>query len=297
LGLFHDALIASESCRGNTSTLVSPFENKTPIPTIKHQQMTAAIFDPGRAASFVFDAHKNGAEYANLPDEIAPRTITEAYAAQEALAALLKPSQGQIAGLKIATTTKVMQALMGIDHPCGGMIFERRVHRSPAHLSRADYTNLVIECELAVRLGKDLAASSSSYTRENIQAAVAEVMPAFELIDDRRAHYKSVKAMSLIADNCWNGGVVLGNPMPPSNRFTGIPGTLEINGKEAHHGQTDDPLGALAWVANLAVERGRPLQKGMIVITGSAIPTLPIAAGDTFVFRLEGLGSVTLAVR
>jgi 2-keto-4-pentenoate hydratase len=32
----------------------------------------------------------------------------------------------------------------------------------------------------------------------------------------------------------------------------------------------------------------------MVVITGSVIPTLPIAAGDRFVFSLEGLGSAEL---
>jgi 2-oxopent-4-enoate/cis-2-oxohex-4-enoate hydratase len=53
---------------------------------------------------------------------------------------------------------------------------------------------------------------------------------------------------------------------------------------------------ALAWVANLANERGRPLKAGQVVITGSVIPTLPIASGDTFVFDLEGLGSAELSV-
>ena len=34
--------------------------------------------------------------------------------------------------MKIATTTKVMQELMGIDRPTSGMIFARRIHASPA---------------------------------------------------------------------------------------------------------------------------------------------------------------------
>ena len=54
-------------------------------------------------------------------------------------------------------------------------------------------------------------------------------------------------------------------------------------------------MGALAWVANLAVERGRPLEAGMVVITGSVIATLPIAAGERFVFEIDGLGRTELA--
>ena len=53
--------------------------------------------------------------------------------------------------------------------------------------------------------------------------------------------------------------------------------------------------GALAWIANLAADRGRPLEAGQVVITGSVIPTLPIAPGETFRFELDGIGSVEMS--
>jgi 2-keto-4-pentenoate hydratase len=55
-------------------------------------------------------------------------------------------------------------------------------------------------------------------------------------------------------------------------------------------------MGALAWLANLAVERGRPLEAGMIVITGSVLPTISVAPGDKLVFFLDGLGSAELSI-
>ena len=67
-----------------------------------------------------------------------------------------------------------------------------------------------IECELAVRLGRDLPKEAEPYTRESVRAAVSEIMAAFELIEDRHADYKTSKALSLIADNAWNGGIVIG---------------------------------------------------------------------------------------
>jgi 2-keto-4-pentenoate hydratase len=254
-------------------------------------------FDAKAAARFIADAHRQRAVYRNLPPDIAPATVDEAYATQEALRELWTPLYGELAGLKIATTTKVMQQLMGIDHPCGGMIYERRVHASPASIKLADYMNVVVECELAVRIARPLAKKSDPYSREEVRAAVSAVMPAFELIEDRKAVYKECKAYSLIADNAWNAGIVLGAPVSvgAGQSLDGIKGKLAINGKVAREGPTDDPMGALAWLANLAADRGRPLQAGMVVITGSVIPTLPIAPGETFVFEFDGFGKVELS--
>ncbi len=256
-------------------------------------------YDPVKAAEAVAAAHRSRATFANLAGDLAPPTIADAYAAQEALRDLWRPIRGEVAGLKIATTTKVMQQLMGIDHPCGGMIYARDVHRSPAAIDTTRFMHMVVECELAVRLGQDLPARGKPYDRQSVKSAIAAVMPAFELIEDRHSVYKECKAVSLIADNAWNGGVVLGaeKPFDPAMEVDGRAGRLSIDGKVAHEGKTDDPLGALAWVANLAVDRGRPMRAGMISITGSVIATLPIAVGQTFRFELDGLGATEMTAK
>jgi 2-keto-4-pentenoate hydratase len=251
-------------------------------------------FDPAAAARFIAEAHVKRAPFQNLPEAIAPKTVDEAYAAQEALRALWTPLYGPVAGLKIATTTKVMQALMGIDHPCGGVIYSKRVHTSPATIRLGDHMHVVMECELAVRVGRTFEPRATPYTREEARAGVAEVMAAFELIEDRNADYKSSKAYSLICDNAWNAGIVLGAPKKVSPDFdlNGLQGRL-TTGSGQHSGKTDDPMGALAWIANLAASRGKPLAAGQVVITGSLIPTLPIAAGETFSFAIDGVGDVS----
>jgi len=254
------------------------------------------MFSAADAARFIDEAHRTRARYRNLPEAISPGTIAEAYAAQTALVDLWGPRLGPVAGLKIATTTKVMQELMGIGHPCMGIIFAKRVLASPATIARADYVNVRIECELAVRLGRDLAAAGAPYTRESVRAAVIEIMAAFELIEDRHADYKTSRALSLIADNAWNGGIVLGQPtpLPAAPDLDGIRGALRSNGKEIASGKTDDPLGALAWLANQAAECGRLLAAGMVVITGSVIPTVDIAVGERLDFALDGVGEASL---
>jgi 2-keto-4-pentenoate hydratase len=131
-----------------------------------------------------------------------------------------------------------------------------------------------------------------------MRASVATVMPAFELIEDRHAQYKSTKALSLIADNAWNAGIVVGpeTPLKPGQQLDGLPTRLETGSGVVTVGATDDPFGALAWIANLAVSRGTPLQAGQIVMTGSTIATQPIAPGERFVFSIEGLGTTVIAV-
>jgi 2-keto-4-pentenoate hydratase len=52
----------------------------------------------------------------------------------------------------------------------------------------------------------------------------------------------------------------------------------------------------VAWVANTAAERGRPLRKGQIVMTGSIIPTLPIGSGDHLSLTIASVGEVELNV-
>ncbi|MFZ0607290.1 MAG: hydratase, partial [Xanthobacteraceae bacterium] len=88
-------------------------------------------------AQWMWDARRQRLPYRNLPDELRPASIAEAYAAQEAYYRLAEPVYGVVAGAKIATTTKVMQQLMGITHPCGGAIFARTIHTSPATLRKA----------------------------------------------------------------------------------------------------------------------------------------------------------------
>jgi 2-keto-4-pentenoate hydratase len=246
-------------------------------------------------ARWLWQARAERQPYRNLPDELRPASIAEAYAAQEAYYRLAEPVYGTVGGAKIATTTKVMQELMGITHPCGGAIFSRTIHQSPARLRTADFVNLRLESEIALALGADLPASSAPWTRETVAPAVAGAMPAFELIEDRNADYRRTEVTSLIVENCWNGGVVIGTPKTmPAAALTGIAGRLTVGGKAVGEGAAEDPYATLAWLANHLAERGRGLKAGMVVITGSLIQTVSIAAGERAVFTVEGLGEIAL---
>jgi 2-keto-4-pentenoate hydratase len=248
-------------------------------------------------AQWMWEARARRLPYRNLPDDLRPASIAEAYAAQEAYYRLAESTYGAVAGAKIATTTKVMQRLMGIDHPCGGAVFSRTIHASPARLRAADFVNLRIESEIALQLGADLPASGAPWPRARVAPAVAAALPAFELIEDRNADYAKTEASSLIVENCWNGGIVTGAPKRVAlDHLVGITGRLTLGGKPVGEGAAEDPCATLSWLANHVAERGRDLKAGMVVITGSLIPTVSIAPGQRAVFAVDGLGEVAMDV-
>jgi len=248
-------------------------------------------------ARHMWDARGARQKFENLPASLAPTSIGEAYAAQEAYWRLAEPVYGPVAGVKVATTTKVMQKLMGITHPCGGAIFSKTIHTSPARISKAGFVNLRVESEMALKLAADMPAARAPWTAESVVPSVAGAMAAYELIEDRNAVYVETKAASMIADNCWNGGVVLGPMKVVQPRdIVGVRGRQTINGEASGEGNAEDPYATLAWLANLMAERELDLKAGMVVITGSLVPTFSISRGDRAVFAVDGFGEVVMDV-
>ena len=256
--------------------------------------MTDARLDA--MARHMWDARRARTKHANLPDHLKPASIAEAYRAQDVYHRLAEPVYGPVGGVKVATTTKVMQELMGITHPCGGAIFAKPIHASPARIAKADFVNVRIESEIALKIGKDMPANAA-WTAESVIPHVAGAMPAYELIEDRNAVYTETNAVSMIVENCWNGGVVIGQPKPVSPKaIIGVTGRQTLNGKSIGEGKSEDPFATLAWLANLLAERGRMITAGMVVITGSLIPTFSVSPGDRAVFSVEGLGEAVVEV-
>ncbi len=255
-----------------------------------------------QAARFLHEAHRARRPYQPLPEEVAPRTIDEAYDMQEAFHQLLIAERGPISGYKVALTTPVMQKMVGFDHPCAGAVPANNIHQSPASVKAGDYGHLGAECEVAVLLKSDLPASGAPYNRDSVSQAVGALMPSFELVDDRGADYSNLFFLGVVVDNVWNAGVVLG---PQVTDWQGLDliaakGTMTINGQPAGEGKGGDvmghPLEALAWLANTLAGRGKSLSAGMIVMTGSIVSTKFLNPGDEAAFAFEGLGGVRLAV-
>ena len=253
-----------------------------------------------RTAKYFHTAHCNGKRYEGAPVEYRPKNLEEAYAAQDRFLELSSTGSPSVAGYKIAVTSQVIQQLVGLAHPCLGTIRGGSVYTSPSRLAESEFHHVAVECEIAFTLKDHLAPIRGEQNRESVRTLIESCHPAFELIEDRYADYSTMDALSLIADNCWCGGVVLGPAMTDWQTLAldQLTGTLEINHKKVGEGVTRDALGhpleGLAWVANTLAEQGKSLKGGMVVITGSIIATEFLNSGDTAVFSVDGLGRTEL---
>ena len=106
-----------------------------------------------------------------------PADEAEGYQVQRALHDLLLPHVGPLVGYKIGCTSQVMQEYIGIPHPCGGGVFQKGVHDSGVKLAAADYVRVGVECEIAVRLQRDLAAGEAPFTAEWVGEASRPIIP------------------------------------------------------------------------------------------------------------------------
>jgi len=250
------------------------------------------------AAQMIALARRNRSPLKALPPNLVPSDEAAGYRIQRAVHDLLLPCTGPLVGYKIGCTSAVMQRYLNIPHPCGGGVFARGVHESGVALRAADFVHVGVECEIAVRLGRDLAASAAPFTADTVSDAIEAYLPAIEIVDERYVGWETMGAPTLIADDFFAAGCVLGDAVArqAAPDLLAVVGRAVINGTEAGRGTGADVLGhphhALAWLANHLAEEGRRLHAGQIVLTGSLVKTVWLAAGDRVTMELEGLGRV-----
>ncbi|HEV2510581.1 2-keto-4-pentenoate hydratase [Bosea sp. (in: a-proteobacteria)] len=226
-----------------------------------------------------------------------PRDLAEAYTVRDAVHARLAESRfGARIGWKIGCTTPVMQAYLGIAHPCAAGLFAGTTHRGDARLRHGDFVKVGVECEIAVRLASDL--PEGPFTAESVRGAVGAVMAAIEIVDDRYVDWQSTGTPMLVADDFFAAGAVLGREHDPAvlPDLATLHGRVLIDGTEAGAGIGADVLGhpyaALAWLAEHASQRQMPLRAGETVLLGSLVRTQWLNAGASVRIEIDTLGAV-----
>jgi 2-keto-4-pentenoate hydratase len=122
------------------------------------------------------------------------------------------------------------------------------------------------------------------------------------MVDDRYVHWRSLDAPTLIADDFFHAGMVLGQRQTQWNAadlgadLSALSGAAWVNGVEVGRGRGADilgnPLEALAWLANHCARRGVSLPRGTLVTLGSLTQTHWLEPGDTAEIEIERLGVV-----
>ncbi len=229
-----------------------------------------------------------------------PRTIEEGYHIQHALQKLLEEnSQINCSGYKIGCTTKVMQNYLNIAQPCAGSIINSSIFKGSAELDYSNYVLPGVECEIVARIGKDIPNSTISSPDETVPYVDA-LMIGIEIVDNRYTDFRSLGIPTLVADNFFNAGCVLGDPIKNwlSLEICELKGGLTIDGSPGLEGQGTDimgnPLAALAWLVNQATTFGQQLKAGDFVMLGSLVKTHWFAAPGKAIACIPQLGEISV---
>lgn len=252
----------------------------------------------------IYEANVRRERFKPLRGNDQPGSLDTAYDIQDAFYAIMQTegNAGPVAGHKIAVTSPDIQKLCGVDQPVYGSIFANTIHRTPHVANHADFIRIGIEFEVALEIAEDVPLTAAPFDAETIAPFVKSAMPAFEIIEDRDADYSDLDAMSILADRCWCGGVVLGEPVEHWQHVDlgNLAGVVKLNGESLDSGNTGNalghPLNGLAWVTNHLAGRGKTLRAGEIVMTGSPLKTRFPAPGDSYTYTVEQLGEVTLKI-
>lgn len=248
-----------------------------------------------RGARIIANAYAAHEQLDGLPDEVVPRTLSEAYATQEELVQLWG---GKIGGWKLSCTSGVAQKALGFYQPCFGRVMSGKIKSSPATLPGDHYFMRLIEPEFGFKMKKNLPASDEPFELVEVLDAVEALVPVIEIVDCIYNDWSAVGVHSLIADNMLSGGLVVGTPFKPWRNadLQSHKVTLTVNNKIKSTGSganvLGNPLNALLWLANELVGLGSEIRAGDVVATGLATGLVFAEPGDRVVADFGSMGKV-----
>lgn len=235
---------------------------------------------------------------APITDTHPDMTIDDAYAIQlDLIARRLADEKATVIGRKIGVTSKPVQDMLNVRQPDFGHLLSSMVRADRSAVAIAGLIAPRIEGELAFLLRRDLA--GPGVTPADVLAATDYVAPCLEIVDSRIRDWR-IAIQDTVADNASSGLFVVGgaiaDPRKLDLRLVGM--TLERNGRIVGTGAgaaaLDDPLAAVAWLANTMGRLGITLRAGEIILSGALSGLVPVQAGDAFRVSLGGIGAATI---
>ena len=232
-----------------------------------------------------------------IPRDFEGRPTTEdaAYQVQREMIAAsgLEPS-----GWKIGATTEPLLAVLDVERPFLGPVFEECTWRDGDAIPFQPGFRL--ETEMTLRLKSDLPYRVEPYARAECEAAVGSIFTSFEIIRFRFEGEGAGASYRAVADCGVNAGMVLG---PETTDWSGLdlmphPVSLSVNGEHAVTGAPIDLMwehifDAARWTANHSFMEGRGLRAGDYLMTGTCTGMRPLERGDSVMAAFGSVGTIS----
>jgi 2-keto-4-pentenoate hydratase len=241
------------------------------------------------AVNLLLDARRTQAPFADLPEELRPATIEEAYYTQDAMAHAYGPIGGYKIGAPNAEATPMFAPMPVAWIAPGGSL-----------LSGAQWRYRGLEAEIAFQLGHDLPAREVPYTREEALAAVGSCHPVIEVLESGLTDPMVADKWSGWADMQMHGGLVYGPAVADwqaidwnAERVTlTVDGSVRV--ERTGSNTSGDLLKLIPWLANHGAARTGGLKAGQWITTGSWTGNTLAVAGSTVDVDFGMAGRVTL---
>lgn len=221
--------------------------------------------------------------------------VETAYAVQRHNTRHLLEAGHRPVGRKIGLTSLAVQKQLGVDSPDFGMLYADMAVGDGEEIAMERTLQPKVEAEIAFVLERDL--THEKHTFADLLSATAYAVAAIEVVDSRIANW-DIRLADTIADNASSGLFVLGS-RPVRLRELDLANcamTMERAGRQVSAGTgaacLGNPLNAAVWLADMMVRMGAPLKAGDVLMSGALGPMVPVAAGDRFTARIDGLGEV-----
>lgn len=234
------------------------------------------------------------------PTPFASLSPADGRCVQDKLVAIFAQPLGDVVGFKLGLTNPAIQQRFGIDHPIRGSIFQATLRATSGAEIEARFAAVpVLEADMLLRIGM-----GGVETALNDHAAlirhVDQVIPFIELPDlvyapDHRPSLGDVLAINVGARLGVQGRPIAVTRSPDFIAALGrMSVSLHQDGREVSRAPgaaiLGHPLNALAWIARDLARDRRPLRAGDIISLGSFSPPQPVAPGQVWTARYEGLG-------
>ena len=199
-------------------------------------------------------------------------------------------------GYKVGFTNIPVRDKMGLPDSTYGYLLDTMVLESGGEFQMNELIAPKIECEICFKLKAPL--SGKGLTTGDVLAATEAVRASFEICDARIKDWKCPYA-DFFADNGFSARIILGGKgwvSPDEVDLLNEEVVLTRNGVELARGFGKDAMGhpanAVSWLAGKLADRGKSLNAGDLVMTGTLTPILAIEAPAVYKAEFSSLGVV-----
>jgi 2-keto-4-pentenoate hydratase len=244
------------------------------------------------AADLLLDARRTTTPIADLPPEVRPATLEEAWYLQSQMILAF----GDVGGWKVGAGTPDAEPV------CAPMP-QAWIAGNAATLAAPHFRFRGLEAEVAFLLGDDLPPREQPYTLDEVRLAIQSCHPAIEVLESGLIDPLTADTLSVTGDLQMHGGFVFGPACPTWREidFSQERVTLAIDGsirvERTGSNTAGDLYRLLPWLATEGAARTGGLHAGQWITTGSwtGVKTAETASAVDVNFRTLGRVSFRFA--